>query len=65
LVGFSFFETMPFSDAQKSTLLTYFRNGMVGVGRKYTTQINAAAAETGLTERQIEVIIIICVFLNL
>jgi hypothetical protein len=56
---------MPFSDAQKSTLLIYFRNGMVGVGRKYTTQINAAAAETGLTERQIEVIIIICVFLNL
>lgn len=47
---------MPITDAQKSVLLTYFSNGMVGVGRKYTSQINAAVAETGLTERQVKVI---------
>ncbi len=46
---------MPISDAQKTVLLTYFNNGMVGVGKKYAAQINAAVAETGLTERQVKV----------
>ena len=46
---------MPISDAQKSILLTYFNNGMVGVGKKYIRKIDAVVAETGLTERQVKV----------
>lgn len=51
---------MSFSHFQTSTLLTYFNNGMVGVGHNFLAQINAAAAETGLTERQVKVGTVIC-----
>ena len=46
---------MSVSDVQKNTLLTYFNNGMVGVGSKFSSQIDAADAETGLTTRQVKV----------
>ena len=46
---------MSFTDNQKTTLLSYFNNGMVGVGRNFQVQISAACAETGLSERQVKV----------
>ena len=46
---------MSFSDSQKSALLRYFSNGMVGTGNQFNTQIAAAVAETGLRERQVKV----------
>ena len=46
---------MSFTDAQVSILLTYFNNGMKGVGFAYSGPIKAASAETGLTERQVKV----------
>ncbi|XP_028417786.1 uncharacterized protein LOC114542438 [Dendronephthya gigantea] len=45
---------MSFSENQKATLLTYFDNGMVGVGKKFESQIAAASAETSLTEKQVK-----------
>ena len=36
-------------------LLSYFNNGMIGVGQNYLPQINTAAAETRLSEKQVEV----------
>ena len=46
---------MSFTQTQCSTLLSYFNNGMTGVGQNYLPQINAAAAETGLLEKQVKV----------
>ena len=46
---------MSFTQTQCSTLLSYFNNGMIGVGQNYLPQINAAAAETGLSEKQVKV----------
>ncbi|XP_028412341.1 uncharacterized protein LOC114535158 [Dendronephthya gigantea] len=45
---------MPFNESQRSALLTYFNNGMTGVGEKYAEKINAAVAETGLSEKQVK-----------
>ena len=46
---------MSFTQTQCSTLPSYFNNGMIGVGQNYLPQINAAAAETGLSEKQVKV----------
>jgi hypothetical protein len=46
---------MSFAENQKTTLLSYFNNGMVGVGRNFLAQITTASAETGLTEKQVKV----------
>jgi hypothetical protein len=43
------------TENQKTILLSYFNNGMVGVGRNFLVQINAASAETGLSEKQVKV----------
>ena len=49
---------MPFSHAQKNTLLNYF-NGMVGMGTKFSSQIDAAVAETGLSKTHVKVRILL------
>ena len=46
---------MSFSENQKAILLTYFNNGMIGVGKNFQAQINAASAETCLSENQVKV----------
>ena len=46
---------MSFTENQKATLLSYFNNGMVGVGRNFLAQITTASAETGLSEKQVKV----------
>ena len=51
---------MSFTENQKTILLSYFNNGMVGVGRNFLVQINAASAETGLSEKQVKVCLFCC-----
>jgi hypothetical protein len=46
---------MSFTENQKTTLSSYFNNGMVGIGRNFQTQITTACAETGLTAKQVKV----------
>ena len=44
-----------FSESVVSTLKAYYAKGLVGVGKKYSGLISAAAQETGLTEDQVKV----------
>ena len=44
-----------FPEAVVSTLKAHHAKGLVGVGKKYSGLISAAAQETGLTEEQVKV----------
>ena len=45
----------PFSDATVAALRAYHKKGMVGIGRNYSSVIEVAASETGLSVEQVKV----------
>lgn len=44
-----------FSESQVASLKSYYKRGMVGIGKHYTGLIEAASEETGLTIGQVKV----------
>ena len=49
-----------FTEMQKSILITCYNAGMIGVGQKYTSLIEAAATQAELTPQQVKVHVTTC-----
>ena len=53
------------SDEQRGILERFFEGGMVGTGTLYKEMVLKASTDTGLTKAQVEVSLIINIFVNL